>query len=64
MFSIGGVSSTQTTDFSWEFAYSKKKLKITDEDGEVDLATILRLANDEMWVIDADDYQTNFKAKD
>ena len=62
-YSLGGVSITDEATFKWEFSDSKKKLKVTDEDGEVDESTILRLTNDEMWVKDADNYQTNFKSK-
>jgi hypothetical protein len=62
-YTIFGVSTTQTTNFNWEFTDSKKKLKITTEDGDVDESTILKLKNDEMWVIDTDNFQTNFKSK-
>ena len=62
-YDIGGTSTTQTIDFKWEFTDSKKKIKITDEDGDSEESTILKLKNDEMWIKDADNYQTNFKAK-
>lgn len=63
-FTLGGVTSTSTDNFSWEFSDSKKNIKITDEDGDVVESKILKLKNDEMWIEDLEDgYKTYFIAK-
>ena len=58
-----GTSTTVSNNFKWEFTDSKKKLKITDEDGDIDESTILRLTNKEMWLKDTDNDQFNLKSK-
>jgi len=56
------LGTVQTIDFTWEFADSKKNLKITS-DGDVSSEEILRLTNKEMWLKDSDGDKTYFKAK-
>ena len=58
-----GQTVSEKSTFKWEFTDSKKKIKITDEDGEANEGTIMRLTNDEMWIKDTDNEQVNFKAK-
>ncbi len=63
-YTFGGVTTTSTDNFSWEFTDSKKNIKTTDEDGDAIESKILKLKNDEMWIEDLDDgYKTYFKAK-
>lgn len=57
------LGTTSTSKFDWEFTDSKKKLKTTDEDGDVFTEEILRLTNKEFWTIDEDKDKTYYKAK-
>ncbi|MGB1040344.1 MAG: hypothetical protein ACPGVD_05690 [Flavobacteriales bacterium] len=52
-FFVYDVSSTDVFSYKWEFANSKKELKITDPvDGETFNFEILKLKKDEMWLKD------------